>query len=56
MGDAPWLIAGPILACMLCVLSINFVGDGLRDSLDPRSWRAKATGRSAPLVPERVTP
>ena len=56
MGDAPWLIVGPILACMLCVLSINFVGDGLRDSLDPRSWRAKTTGRSAPLVPERVTP
>ena len=43
MGDAPWLIIGPILACMLCVLSVNFVGDGLRDSLDPRSWRAKAT-------------
>ena len=56
MGDAPWLIIGPILACMLCVLSINFVGDGLRDSLDPRSWRAKTTGGSAPLVPERVTP
>ena len=56
MGDAPWLLIGPILACMLCVLSINFVGDGLRDSLDPRSWRAKTTGGSAPLVPERVTP
>ncbi len=56
MGDAPWLIVGPILACMLCVLSINFVGDGLRDSLDPRSWRAKTKGRSAPPVPERVTP
>ena len=56
MGDAPWLLMGPILACMLCVLSINFVGDGLRDSLDPRSWRAKTTGRSAPLAPERVTP
>jgi len=23
---------------MLDVLSINFVGDGLRDALDPRSW------------------
>ncbi|MCY4452016.1 MAG: ABC transporter permease [Immundisolibacterales bacterium] len=56
MGDAPWLIIGPILACMLCVLSINFVGDGLRDSLDPRSWRAKTTGGSTPRVPEQVTP
>ena len=56
MGDAPWLIVGPILACMLCVLSINFVGDGLRDSLDPRSWRAKSTRKSAPLVPGPATP
>ena len=55
MGDAPWLIIGPILACMLCVLSINFVGDGLRDSLDPRSWRARTTRRSTPLVPSRAT-
>jgi len=23
------------------VLSINFVGDGLRDALDPRSWRTR---------------
>ena len=56
MGDAPWLIIGPILACMLCVLSINFVGDGLRDSLDPRSWRARTARRRAPFVPERVAP
>ena len=56
MGDAPWLIIGPILACMLCVLSINFVGDGLRDSLDPRSWRAKSTRKGAPLVPGPATP
>ena len=56
MGDAPWLLMGPILACMLCVLSINFVGDGLRDSLDPRSWRAKTARRGASLVPERVSP
>jgi ABC-type dipeptide/oligopeptide/nickel transport system permease subunit len=26
---------------MLCVLSINFIGDGLRDALDPRSWRTR---------------
>jgi hypothetical protein len=32
----------PSGAIMLCVLSINFVGDGLRDSLDPRSWRVRA--------------
>jgi ABC-type dipeptide/oligopeptide/nickel transport system permease subunit len=25
----------------LCVLSINFMGDGLRDALDPRTWRTR---------------
>jgi ABC-type dipeptide/oligopeptide/nickel transport system permease subunit len=28
---------------MLCVLSINFMGDGLRDALDPRAWRTRRT-------------
>jgi peptide/nickel transport system permease protein len=32
----PWLWIPPGLAIMLAVLSINFVGDGLRDALDPR--------------------
>lgn len=34
---APNLIAWPGVAIMLVVLSFNSVGDGLRDSLDPRS-------------------
>lgn len=33
---APSLIAWPGIAIMLVVLSFNFVGDGLRDALDPR--------------------
>jgi peptide/nickel transport system permease protein len=41
MADAPWLFLAPTGAIMLSVLSINFVGDGLRDSLDPRAWRPK---------------
>ncbi len=32
----PWLWAPPGVAIMLAVLSINFIGDGLRDALDPR--------------------
>lgn len=32
----PWLWVPPGLAIMLAVLSINFIGDGLRDALDPR--------------------
>ena len=35
--DAPHLVLFPALAVMLAVLSFNFVGDGLRDYLDPRS-------------------
>jgi peptide/nickel transport system permease protein len=32
----PWLWAPPGVAIALAVLSINFIGDGLRDALDPR--------------------
>jgi ABC-type dipeptide/oligopeptide/nickel transport system permease subunit len=32
---APWTITFPGLAIMLTVLSNNFIGDGLRDALDP---------------------
>lgn len=32
----PWLWLPPGIAITLAVLSINFIGDGLRDALDPR--------------------
>ena len=35
--DSPHLVLFPAAAVMLAVLSFNFVGDGLRDYLDPRS-------------------
>lgn len=35
--DAPWYWLFPSVLILLTVLSINFVGDGLRDALDPRS-------------------
>ncbi len=35
--NTPWMWFFPGLLILLTVLSINFVGDGLRDSLDPRS-------------------
>jgi len=35
--DAPHLVLLPAAAVMLAVLSFNFIGDGLRDYLDPRS-------------------
>lgn len=34
---APWLWVFPGLLIILTVMSINYVGDGLRDALDPRS-------------------
>ncbi|MBN2147790.1 MAG: ABC transporter permease [Anaerolineales bacterium] len=34
---APWLWFFPGLLILLTVLSINFLGDGLRDAIDPRS-------------------
>ncbi|WP_018130463.1 oligopeptide ABC transporter permease [Effusibacillus pohliae] len=33
---APWYPVAPGLMILLTVLSVNFVGDGLRDALDPR--------------------
>ncbi len=35
--DAPHLVLFPAAAVMLAVLSFNFIGDALRDLLDPRS-------------------
>ena len=35
--SAPWLIAIPGLLILTTVLAFNFVGEGLRDALDPRS-------------------
>ncbi|MBB6142210.1 peptide/nickel transport system permease protein [Silvibacterium bohemicum] len=35
--DAPHLVLFPALAVMLCVLCFNFLGDALRDYLDPRT-------------------
>jgi peptide/nickel transport system permease protein len=38
MADAPWLFLSPTILIILSVMAINFLGDGLRDALDPRSW------------------
>ncbi len=35
--EAPHLVVFPAIAVMLCVLSFNFLGDALRDHLDPRT-------------------
>ena len=40
----PWLLVFPGLAMALAVLSLNFLGDGLRDALDPTTTRAVSGG------------
>ncbi len=37
MATKPWLTIFPGLAILLVVLSVNFIGDGLQDALDPTS-------------------
>ena len=36
MQMAPWLAVFPGIAIIFAVLAFNFLGDGLRDALDPR--------------------
>ena len=46
--DAPHLVLFPAGAVMLAVLSFNFIGDALRDYLDPRSrteWNSTPVSR-----------
>ena len=37
--DTPWLWISPGVAIAVTVLAVNFIGDGLRDALDPRAVR-----------------
>lgn len=38
----PWLFWFPGMTILIIALSINFIGDGLRDAFDPRQNRSKA--------------
>jgi len=39
LTSQPWLWLPPGMMIILCVLSINFIGDGLRDALDPKNLK-----------------
>lgn len=39
MEEYPWLLIFPGLTLSITLFSLNFLGDGLRDALDPRSSR-----------------
>ncbi len=36
LTQQPWLMIFPALAISITIFSLNFIGDGLRDALDPR--------------------
>jgi len=36
-SKAPWTMLCPGIAVIVCVLSLNLLGDGLRDFLDPKT-------------------
>lgn len=53
-SNRPWLFYFPGLAILAMVLTINFVGDGIRDSLDPRyaaSRTVRRRSRKRPTSP-----
>jgi peptide/nickel transport system permease protein len=39
LAQQPWLWVPPGLMIVLAVISINFMGDGLRDAVDPKSFK-----------------
>lgn len=45
----PWMMLGPALAIILVVISLNLLGDALRDRLDPRDYT-----RMSAVAPEQA--
>ena len=37
LQQAPWIVFGPGAALFVTVVGLNFVGDAIRDALDPRA-------------------
>ena len=37
LKELPWIWVPPGVAISITVIAVNFVGDGLRDALDPRT-------------------
>jgi peptide/nickel transport system permease protein len=36
MFQHPWMPLVPALPLLICSIAVNYIGDGLRDALDPR--------------------
>jgi len=52
----PWLFFSPTIFVVVIALTINFIGDGLRDAFDPRQKRAlnRAARKSASAARQKV--
>jgi peptide/nickel transport system permease protein len=57
----PWLWAPPGMMILVAVLSINFIGDGIRDAMDPRSLTTRRSvapstsgGAQGPAIEPRM--
>jgi peptide/nickel transport system permease protein len=52
----PWLFFAPAICVVIVALTVNFIGDGLRDAFDPRQKRAlnKAARKSAAAARQKV--
>jgi len=47
IGSYQWLLVFPMACLVILVLSVNMIGDGLRDALDPNAQGAKARQKRA---------
>ncbi|MFI7538260.1 dipeptide/oligopeptide/nickel ABC transporter permease/ATP-binding protein [Streptosporangium sp. NPDC049376] len=54
VGTRPWLFYSPGVVILLIALSINFIGDGLRDALDPAQTRGPRRRRYLARPVERT--
>lgn len=45
MESYPWLLIAPAVSLSLALFALNFVGDGLRDALDPRFISRRSASR-----------
>jgi len=51
ISQYPWLSLFPGILVTLTIVAINFVGDGLRDSIDPRQLSTKTGQRNELAIP-----
>ena len=47
LQQAPWIVFGPGAALLVTVVGLNFVGDAVRDALDPRAAMVSSRGEAA---------